>query len=533
MAVVQISRIQVRRGQENTGSGLPQLAGGEFGWATDTQKLYIGNGSVTEGAPAVGNSEILTEHSNILDILELYQYKQGDIQTREGTPVARTVSARLDDRVSLRAFGARGDGDDITDVLQKALYELYLRQDREADPQSRVTLYVEAGEYVISDTVNVPPYATIVGEGKDKTIFKKQGDFVMFDTVSSESLYTGILADAIPVTEPVLQGSEQARNITISLCTLQNVTNESTLLQLNSCKDSNFKDIKFLGPKTTGSAEDRAINLRSKTDLVASINNRFENCDFEGIGYGAWTDHSIQRNIWDNCSFIRMNRGFNWGENQTIGQEGARYNTITNCFFDDIDAEAIRILAGTDNRSEQNTFGFSVANDGGSAATATYPIIKFGESGNDSVDDIFNRAYSLAVDQNFVTTAPYFPEVEGVLSYDRGGSVTIDVVNNTTPLYLYRMSAETSKNYKVSYIYNSTVEGRDFTRSGELDLLINRNNNYVRIVDEYEYTGLESLDDNLKFTADLFNNNGTYACRILVENPNDSGTVTLKINSKT
>ena len=41
MAVVQISKIQVRRGEENQ-TGIPQLAGGEFGWAEDTENLYIG-----------------------------------------------------------------------------------------------------------------------------------------------------------------------------------------------------------------------------------------------------------------------------------------------------------------------------------------------------------------------------------------------------------------------------------------------------------------------------------------------------------
>ena len=43
MAVVQISRIQHRRGRKNQGTGLPQLASGEIGWAIDTQELYIGN----------------------------------------------------------------------------------------------------------------------------------------------------------------------------------------------------------------------------------------------------------------------------------------------------------------------------------------------------------------------------------------------------------------------------------------------------------------------------------------------------------
>jgi hypothetical protein len=60
MAVIQISKIQVRRGlQEN----LPQLASGEMGWSIDERRLYIGNGTLVEGAPTVGITEILTEYS--------------------------------------------------------------------------------------------------------------------------------------------------------------------------------------------------------------------------------------------------------------------------------------------------------------------------------------------------------------------------------------------------------------------------------------------------------------------------------------
>ena len=75
MAIVSISRIQIRRGRKNQGSGLPQLAGGELGWAVDTQELYIGNGAVSEGAPAVGNSKILTEHDNLFELSDQYTYK--------------------------------------------------------------------------------------------------------------------------------------------------------------------------------------------------------------------------------------------------------------------------------------------------------------------------------------------------------------------------------------------------------------------------------------------------------------------------
>lgn len=68
MAIVQISRITNRKGlQEN----LPQLAGAELGWCTDTRRLFIGNGRVGDppngdGAPEIGNTEILTEFSEFI-----------------------------------------------------------------------------------------------------------------------------------------------------------------------------------------------------------------------------------------------------------------------------------------------------------------------------------------------------------------------------------------------------------------------------------------------------------------------------------
>ena len=48
MAIVQISRIQHRRGLKEE---LPQLAAGELGWAVDSQELYIGNGSFKKYPP--------------------------------------------------------------------------------------------------------------------------------------------------------------------------------------------------------------------------------------------------------------------------------------------------------------------------------------------------------------------------------------------------------------------------------------------------------------------------------------------------
>lgn len=51
MAIHQTSKIQVRRGLKQD---LPSLAAGELGYAIDTQELYIGTGSVFDGAPFEG-----------------------------------------------------------------------------------------------------------------------------------------------------------------------------------------------------------------------------------------------------------------------------------------------------------------------------------------------------------------------------------------------------------------------------------------------------------------------------------------------
>ena len=78
MAVVQISRIQHRRG---LATDLPQLAAGELGWVVDEQKLFIGNGTVADGAPAVGNTEIMTSGSSAFTTALSSAFNGADLTT--------------------------------------------------------------------------------------------------------------------------------------------------------------------------------------------------------------------------------------------------------------------------------------------------------------------------------------------------------------------------------------------------------------------------------------------------------------------
>ena len=183
MAVYQISRIQIRRGQANAGTGLPQLASGEMAWAIDTQQLYIGSGAVSEGAPAVSNIKVITEKDLGLEgsLLGLVQYVYGSSNAavitgpNANSPVGRAISLRLDDQINTADFGTIGNGTtDDTSAIQRAINQLFLNPSNPANlttaTSSRVILSLPAGKYYTSSTIYIPSYASLVGSGIDKTI---------------------------------------------------------------------------------------------------------------------------------------------------------------------------------------------------------------------------------------------------------------------------------------------------------------------------------------------------------------------------
>ena len=287
MAVVQISRIQVRRGQAQQGSGVPQLASGEFGWAVDTRELYIGNGSVDEGAPAVGNTKLLTQYDDLFTVADTYIYRNGEGSIATGgiggSDVQRTLQQRLDDRVSGRAFGLTGATSQIaTTRLQTAIDQLFINDSSKGSASSRVVLHLEAGEYIIDDTIYIPPYTTIIGAGADKTIIRTTSAITnMFKTVNSSS------TPGSPANISSTTTLNQATNINLKGITLE-TTVSNKALTLDCCKDSIFEDVRIKGPWLSGDAFGNDVgielnNLSLVSSVVETKNNTFRNVTVNGF----------------------------------------------------------------------------------------------------------------------------------------------------------------------------------------------------------------------------------------------------------
>tara|TARA_B100000900_G_scaffold414663_1_gene441967 strand:- start:1083 stop:2702 length:1620 start_codon:yes stop_codon:yes gene_type:complete len=535
VAVIQISRIQIRRGQKNQGSGIPQLAGGELGWAMDSQEMFIGNGSVAEGAPLVGNTKVLTEHDNLFELADQYTYKSGStIQTGEtiNTPIKRSLQQRLDDIVSTKAFGALGDDTDQTTKLQRAIDQLFLNPSTKGTEQARVVLVIEPGLYQLSDSLKVPPFATLRGAGKGKTKFIQTSNNPIFETVNESSTPGNYANDSSSTT------LNQAQDIEISGITLDS-TGSGPMLKLQSCKDSHFKDLEFKNYWETGDAitiTNRAIEMNSLSSLVTCSHNIFDNIKINGIDVAVASDFDIHNNSFKNINVSDCGQGFLFGNGTVIGtagQDTGPYNNqITHCNFSEIDNEAIWIKEGYGNESQGNYFS-GVGNVGGNEGNAQYSVIKFEKGNNNSIKDNFERTKLLGYDQTYIVNAPYVSEIAGPVSADIGGFQQLTINERNTAITLFRLPGDLTRGYKVSYNYDSSAVNA--SRKGVLHIMCDKAQDAVHLVDDFDYFGDANFAPNMVISCELADANAdttTDTILIKVKNatPSDQGTFTYTIN---
>jgi hypothetical protein len=405
MAIVQISQITVRKGlQEN----LPQLAGGEFGWSQDTRQLYIGNGTLADGAPVIGNTEILTEFSDIININTAYTYKGQaagyTVQTgpTAGDPVTQSLQSWLDQFATVKDFGAVGDGiADDTDAINRALYQLFCR---EINPQIRRSLFFPAGTYRVTSSILIPPFATLWGEGPDNSV-------ITLDNSIDDSTLNAYVART---TDSLQQygvnignnGAITPQYVTIQNLGFRNLDITTDVFLVEDANNCTFKNVSFYGAQTlsditTETYLTSSVTFASSSSLVCD-QILFDGCYFSGSTYGTSINQQTKGVTFSNGKFDTVYRGVTLGTG-TVVNGGPTGTRIVGNLFDNIYAEGIIIGDVSLNASGHNIF-YDVGNHLGGTTTPYTAVIDIQSSNNVSISDLFERADAYA-NQSLAGTA--------------------------------------------------------------------------------------------------------------------------------
>ena len=417
MPIVQISRIQHRRGKR---TDLPQLAAGEIGWVIDEQRLFIGNGTVSDGAPAVGNTEIVTTGSSAFTTALNHTYKGylGD-STPVTTSTARTLQQRLDEYVSVKDFGAVGD-DSTADVtaIQNAINEIYIDTDKD-DTRSRRILFFPAGTYRINAALKIPPFAHLVGEGPDKTIIKNSGNNAVMVTMDDEGNVGADIGNSSATTPTQLQ---------VSSMTLRNTVAYGGV-SLDRATNVYFNNVKFHGSYASGGSDattSKGVTVNHSNATYSTTNVSFNQCQFTKFARLVDISYNATNVRFHACDFNTAYYGALIGaemDGSTAGlNDGPRDMQFTSSSWSTIGQQAILVAPKTGTTdgagprhivSHANFFAKTVANNfEGTGTFSEVPVIQFDNDECTSSQDFFERTDLRQSDGSSNLNAA--PEVQGI-----------------------------------------------------------------------------------------------------------------------
>jgi hypothetical protein len=513
VAVVQISKIQVRRGQKNSNSGVPQLSSAEFAWAVDSQELFIGNGSVAEGAPYVGNTKIITEHDNLLELASSYQFAPAYLTGS----VPRSLQGKLDEYVSILDFGAVGDGStDCTDAFELAFLELF----RNTNPNYKKVLTIPNGEYLFLRDLKIPSGTIIRGETPAGVVLNIDTNNVQFVTSNGEELGS-------------FNSINRPTNIHISNIT---VRRSSGQLVLSGVADSIFEDITFQGEYDLVDAI-ADINVippsmfwQNTDDGTKTTNLLFRNCNFlnDALSVKCIQDDVFSTEIkFDSCTFFINHTSILI--NGTAGQNNSW--KISNCTFEEVYAQAFKSTQGRYTIISDSNF--VNCGNGNSPTIPLYPIVYFGEkTGNVLVNCVNDRAQ---LNHDTVQSNPLYPSETTAITevYNSDYSTFINrnyaaISYSVSYTSLTVLSAQ-NKSYTVKYFLQLGTH----TRTGKLTISVSSDSTDVAITDEYQYSPSLVLDPggttmtNFEFSAVLANNDAVTGNETVVigyKNPTSGAT---------
>ena len=496
MAVVQISRVQQRRGLQQD---LPQLASAEFGWTLDQRRLFIGNGTLSEGAPSEGVTEILTQYSDVLDIVKNYTFKgraagyTAQTGAFPANPVKRYWQDKLDDVVSVKDFGATGDG--VTNdaaAINRAISQIYLYNRVQTVAAARRTIYFPAGVYLLSgDVIRIPPWLRIIGDGMASTIIKQtdatQNCVLQF---SDSKLQTGSNLGRY--------NAALATNVNIENLALHN-ENERDVVVIESTDTATFRLVAFTST-VTGTDEGIAVyaGVRFKSAKQTTQNINFDLCQFNGVRYHMVADDSARNVKVNGCTVRGGRQGLVLAKNSGVNDTVANFR-ITNTLFADIATEAIRTYASCLNAvSTGNTFsnvGFLTADD------SHYPAVRFSNADNYSIADTFDvLGEHVVFDDGGISLNHKSGLTMGTLNVGVGYSVSLPLIEENVLLGSGILLPDSCQiNYRLTRGLAVQIGTIMFAHSSELGVKFSENyhllggNGQVSIGVEFSFQGNELM----------------------------------------
>ena len=470
MAIVQISQITNRKG---LAENLPQLAGAEFGWSTNTRQLWVGNGTLADGAPVIGNTEILTEFSDILNLATTYTYKGQaagyTVQTgpTADTPVTLSLQKWLDQFASVLDFGAVGDGTtDCTAAINRALNQLYCQ---ESNPQIRRSLFFPAGVYKVTGTINIPTYATLYGEGVDNSV-------ISLVDGSGAVAYVAQTADSLQQTGLNIGsgGATPPQYITVTNLGFKSLDPLASAFLVGQATNCRFQSAGFYGSTTeltSDAAGTMGVDFVS-TDSYVCDQIVFDDCKFSGTTWASYSDAQLKGITFANSKLDTLYTGFEFGSSAPTNPTGPGGIRMVGNLFDNIYAEGIIFGPyATINASSNNVF-YDVGNYFNGSTSPATSIIVFNNSNNVSVSDLFERAdeyattyprilIDLAVDSVSSTNGSQIVLATG--TYTRQSGSQTEITNNNTGTV-----AEVSTNQTSAFEVNYTITRATTHRRGTL-----------------------------------------------------------------
>jgi hypothetical protein len=505
MAVIEIAKIQVRRGQESV-TGVPRLDPGEFGWAQDTQHLYIGK-RIAEGANSDENSRILTDKDleNIFDLLGVgltgssaststYRYR-ASLPFEHFASTTTTIGRKLDNSVSLTDFTQGPVDGDITSLLKLAIENLYSNNYLGTDT-IRI-LEIPAGEFVISGVVDLPPFATLVGEGAGvTTLVINSGGQSMFRTVDKLGAH---------YSQGMQYNSNVSQNIKLSNMTLaysQGSHNDSPLVLLDNTKNPIIENVRFTTKNAdfstptfvnTGTAVAIRNNIGTDESTLVSIEAKLNNCQFDSMEKAITTVGLVSHPAIDNNLFLNLHQGIDFTSTSTATAIVSN-PLVTNNKFIFITDSAIKTspnFNSTNVISRENSYyyvGNGNALPDNSITYQSFPVLDFNTLGNASINDFFNR-------KETATTPPFYynPLVSKNAKIIDDKVEQVIIPNSTNDASIIKIPL-TGIDQLVTLEYN--LRNALMSRKGRLTVNISPDG-FASVSDYYNYSEISSNESTL------------------------------------